>query len=184
MMLLIAQAPVIKARWYRVASGRAMRVIVIHDMEAPETVHTARDVAAYFSLGKEAKASAHLCVDNTEVVRCVEDVDVAYAAPGCNADGLQLELAGYGTQSLDAWLDDYGRAMLNLAAECVAGWNVRYGIPLQHLTNAQLLAGERGLIGHHQASEVYHQSDHTDPGPNFPWDYFIDNCNERLSALS
>ena len=50
---------------------------------------------------------------------------------------------------------------------------MKYDLPVVHLSDAQLLAGEKGIIGHDQASRVYKKSDHTDPGVNFPWVRFI-----------
>jgi N-acetyl-anhydromuramyl-L-alanine amidase AmpD len=174
----------IPARWTgKRIDGRAVRVIVIHDMEAPESTHCAEDVAHYFAAGKEAQSSAHLCVDNDSVVRCVDDDVVAYAAPGCNADGIQIELAGYGTQNVDGWLDPFGVAMLNLAAGAVALYAIKYDIPIVHLTDDELRDGRKGIVGHYQVSRVYKKSDHMDPGSGFPWDYFIDNANERFAAL-
>jgi N-acetyl-anhydromuramyl-L-alanine amidase AmpD len=164
-----------RARWFTSiphASPRKVRVIVIHDMEAPETTHTAEDVANYFAT-TPTKASAHICVDNDSIIQCVADSDVAWAAPGCNNDGIQIEMAGYGNQSPEQWLDVYSIQMLGLAANATAQYCLKFGIPARHLTNAQLMAGARGIVGHNQVSEVYKLSDHTDPGPNFPWDDFM-----------
>jgi N-acetyl-anhydromuramyl-L-alanine amidase AmpD len=167
--------PVIPARWFTktpAGTRRHVRLIVIHDMEAPETVHTAEDVAHYFAT-TDTKASAHVCVDNNSTVQCVYDNDVAYAAPGANHDGIQMELAGYGRQTKDEWLDPYGIGLLAEASRTAAYYTRKYSVPIVRLTNDQLLAGDVGFVGHHQVSEVYHKSDHTDPGPNFPWAEFL-----------
>lgn len=179
--------PVRRARWFTEhGPSRAVRVIVIHDMEAPEKGSTAEDVARYFAT-TDVKASAHVCVDNNSIVQCVADSDVAYAAPGCNSDGIQIEMAGYGNQTRDQWLDEYGVALIDRAADAAAQYCLKYIIPPRHLTNAELEAGERGIVGHVQVSEVYQRSDHTDPGPNFPWDVFMDRVvayhADRLARL-
>jgi N-acetyl-anhydromuramyl-L-alanine amidase AmpD len=168
--------PFLQARWFTPVpkeSPRRVRVIVIHDMEAPETTLTAENIAKYFAT-TDTKASAHICIDNNSVVQCVHDHDVAYAAPGCNTDGIQLELAGYGNQTRDQWLDAYGKQLLDQAANVTAQYCLKYDIPVLHLSNDGLLSKDKGIIGHYQASQVYKKSDHTDPGPNFPWDYFLD----------
>lgn len=153
---------------------RAVRVIVMHDMEAPEKGDTAEAIARYFrDMPDNRPASAHVCVDNNSIVQCVHDNNVANAAPGCNNDGIQIELAGYGNQTRAQWLDEYGLGVLDLGALAAAQYCLKYDIPAVHLTNDQLRAGQRGIIGHYQASEVYQKSDHTDPGPNFPWDDFM-----------
>lgn len=168
---------VVRARWFTKSTAkRSVRVIVIHDMEAPEGAATAETVARYFA-STATKASAHVCIDSDSVVQCVMDNDVAYAAPGANHDGIQVELAGYARQTMREWLDDYSVQMLNRAAHVVAQYCLKYNVPVKHLTNAQLAGGDKGIVGHAQVSAVYKKSDHTDPGKNFPWDYFVAAVN-------
>ncbi|MDF5708860.1 MAG: N-acetylmuramoyl-L-alanine amidase [Nostoc sp. S4] len=173
--------PLIKAPWFKdiVNQKREVRVIVIHTMEAPEKGTTAENVAKYFqNLPSNNKASAHLCIDNNSIVQCVLDNDVAYAAPGANHNGIQLELAGYSNQNRDDWFDEYSKALLENAANAAAQYCLKYNLPRKHLSNAELKAGKEGIIGHVQATEVFKLSDHTDPGENFPWDYFIDRVED------
>lgn len=168
--------PFVQARNFKdvpKATPRKVRVIVIHDMEYPEKLSAAEDVARYFAT-TTTPASAHICVDADSIVQCVKDSDIAYAAPGCNNDGIQVELAGYARQTRAEWLDGYSAALLERAANAVAQYCLKYDIPVCHMTNVQLKAGEKGIIGHYQASEVYKKSDHMDPGPNFPWDVFME----------
>jgi N-acetyl-anhydromuramyl-L-alanine amidase AmpD len=167
--------PFVQARWFTPTpkdTRRAVRVLVVHAMDAPEKGSTAESVAEYFRT-TERKASAHICVDNNSVVQCVWDNDVAYAAPGANHDGIQIELAGYSSQSPDGWMDEYSMATLQEGARAIAYYLHKYGLPAEHLTNEQLRAGGRGIVGHCQVTEVYRQSDHTDPGPYFPWPEFL-----------
>jgi len=171
--------PVVLARWFeRSPEKRKVRLIVIHTMEAPENVNTAENVANYFK-NTDEKASAHLCIDNNSVVQCVYDNDIAYAAPGANRDGIQLELAGYSRQLTREWADEYSISLLDRAASVAAQYCLKYGIPRRHLTNEQLRAGLAGIIGHYQATEVYKLSTHTDPGPNFPWASFVENVSDH-----
>lgn len=185
----------IQAKWFtpiEPTQPRHIYKIVIHDMEAKETLTTAEDIAMYFHTlneklpnGSPKKASAHTCWDVNSAVRCVLDKDVAYAAPGANNDGLQYELAGFGRQTRDEWLDDYGKSMIALVCEGVAQDCLRYGIPPAHLTNAQLAdPTSKGIIGHFQASQVWHKSDHTDPGPGFPWDIFLTGVQTVYATLT
>lgn len=169
--------PYVPASQYRkwTAGGRRpVRVIVIHDMEFPETARAAEVIAHDFATRTAKNAgSAHINVDNDSIVQCVRDNDIAYAAPGANRDGIQIELAGFGNQTRQQWLDDYSEALLQRGADATAQYCLKYAIPPVHISNQQLADGRRGIIGHYQASAVYKQSDHTDPGPNFPWDFFI-----------
>ncbi|MEU4513140.1 peptidoglycan-binding domain-containing protein [Nonomuraea wenchangensis] len=164
-------------------SGRIapIRVIVVHTMETGESSNVAENVAAYFAR-PSTNASAHLCVDNNSVVRCVADSDTAWAAPGCNSDGLQIELAGRAGQSKAQWADAYSKDLLDLAAGQVARWCRTYNIPARRLTRAQLRAGQRGIVGHADVSAVYKRSDHWDPGDNFPWSSFLARVNHHLDG--
>jgi hypothetical protein len=166
----------IEARWYKKFIGdRHPRLIVVHDMEFYERGDSAEVIANDFATRPPtSKASAHICVDNNSIVQCVKDNDIAYAAPGGNSDGLQMELAGFGKQTRADWLDFYGIALLALGSDAAAQWALKFGIPPIHLTDAQVADKvSRGICGHDQVSRVFKLSDHTDPGPNFPWEYFI-----------
>ena len=152
---------------------KPLRLIVIHTMEAPESPKTAENIAAYFASGAVV-ASAHACVDQDSVVVCLPPSDTAFAAPGANADGYQIEHAGYASQDGAGWNDAESQSMLRLSAAHAREIALAAGIPLKHLTNAELAAGEAGFVGHNQVSDVYKRSDHWDPGANFPWDQYMD----------
>ena len=154
--------------------ARNVRLIVIHTVEAPERGTIAEDVARNWFAKSEAKSSSHYIVDNDSIVRCVDEANTAWAAPGANADGIQIEHAGYAAQTPGQWADDYSRAMLDLSARLTADLCRRDAIPAVHLTPAQLAAGARGIIGHIDATNAYSGGrGHTDPGPSFPWDAYI-----------
>lgn len=180
--------PVIKARNFRhVTEKRKVRVIVIHSMESPEGPNTAENVANFFHTTPN-KVSAHLCIDNNSIVQCVFDNDVAFAAPGVNSDGIHLELAGFAKQKREEWLDPYSTLVLENAANAAAQYSLKYDIPVKHLTNDELRAGQKGIIGHFQATAVFiPNAGHTDPGAGFPWDHFIERVQhhrtERLKKL-
>lgn len=172
--------PVVEAKWYKKITNktRVVHLVVIHTMEAPETGDTAENVARYFQgLPKTKKASAHLCIDNNSIVQCVLDNHIAYAAPGANSDGIQLELAGYAKQDDKKWSDAYSKALLENAANAAAQYCLKYDLPRKHLTNRELAKGHEGIIGHVQATQVFKLGSHTDPGKHFPWDAFIDRVD-------
>jgi N-acetyl-anhydromuramyl-L-alanine amidase AmpD len=166
--------PFVKAKWFGVKRTNAVRLIVIHDMEFPERMDSAEVIAHDFATRSEnEKASSHICVDADTTVQCVKDSFVAFAAPGANHDGIQIELAGFGAQKTSDWRDNYSNAMLGIAADDAAQYCLKYNLPILRLTDDQLYKGGRGFVGHDQVSRVYKQSDHTDPGPDFPWMRFI-----------
>lgn len=164
----------IQATNYRRGRSRKVRLAVIHTMEVKETSGAAEWCAGYFRGSKAPKASAHYYVDADSTIQGVFERDTAFAAPGANADGIQIEHAGYAKQTAGDWADAYSLAMLrDQSAPLMAGICARHGIPIRHLTDAQLRAGEAGLIGHVQASRVYKLSSHWDPGTSFPWDDYL-----------
>lgn len=156
----------------------AIRVVVLHTMEVEESGSVAEAVGNAFARASR-DASAHVGVDTNSECRYVADADTAWAAPGLNADGLQLEMAGRAGQTTGQWNDPGSRAILERAAQRTATWCRQYSIPVRRLSDAQLAAGLRGIVDHWAASRVYKQSDHTDVGANFPWARFL----ARVSAL-
>lgn len=157
-----------------VTSGRNILYLVIHTVEAPEAPNTAENIAQGWFARREAQSSAHWCLDSNSRVRCVEDKDVAWAAPGANSTGLQYELAGYAAQSSSQWRDAYSLSLLDNVAQQCAKDAKKYGIPIVHLSVSDILAGKKGFIGHIDATNAFsHGVGHTDPGKSFPWDYFL-----------
>ena len=168
--------PFVQAASWRWANRRSIRLIVIHAMEAPEKPSTAEAVAAWFAghSGKPPRASAHICCDDDSIVRCVRPEHVAWAAPGANHDGYQVELAGRARQTEGEWLDDYSDQMLRLVAPYVAGIARRFDIPIRKLSVGEVRNGEGGFCGHVEVSKAFGKSSHWDPGPGFPWHYFLE----------
>lgn len=181
--------PFVKAKVFKQVPGkRKVRLIVIHSMEAPEKGETAENVAKFFQ-NPPSPASAHLCIDNNSIVQCVLDNNIAAAAPGANQDGIHLELAGFAKQTEAEWLDAFGVLLLNNAAEAAGQYCLKYDIPVKRLTNNELKDGQtKGIVSHSQVSEVFKKSTHTDPGPGFPWQFFLQRVEQhradRLAKLT
>lgn len=151
-----------------------IRLIVVHDMESPETVHTAEDCAFYFAGPNAPQASCHYAVDADSIVQCVHDFDIAWHCPGANHDGIGIEHAGYARQSRDEWLDEYGLSMLRRSADLVVELCDTYGLPAVWLGAAEVAAGQAGITTHRACTEAFHTTGgHTDPGPDFPDDVFM-----------
>lgn len=174
--------PYVKARHSnKVQNKRNIRLIVIHSMEFPEKDDTAENVAEYFRTTNK-EASAHICVDSNSIVQCVLDNDIAWAAPGANHDGIHIEMAGYARQTAAEWRDPYSTLMLEKAADVAAQYCLKYDIPANHLSNSQLGDNTtKGIVSHAQVTDVFHKSTHTDPGKNFPWEYFIERVRATLA---
>lgn len=165
---------------YQGRNGLKPTIIGIHTMEAPEAGTTAENVAAYF---KTVQASAHWCVDDDSRVRVVMDEDAAWTMPPLNNVSLNVEMAGYASQTPGQWADPYSERTLDNVALCVAEWCHKYGIPIRHLTYDQIRAGNKGIAGHVDVNHVFHASDHTDPGPNFPWTEFLSKVTAHYDNM-
>jgi N-acetyl-anhydromuramyl-L-alanine amidase AmpD len=181
--------PFVPAKFFRKVDGeRRVRLIVIHSMEFPEKGDTAESCAKFFQdprdkHGKPRPASAHVCIDNNSIVQSVLDNNIPAAAPGANSDGIHLELAGFAKQTEAEWLDDFGKQLLENAAEAAAQYCLKYDIPVLRLTNPDLANGKtKGFVSHAQVSEVFKLSDHTDPGPSFPWQFFLTSVEAHRAA--
>lgn len=166
------------AKYQGVVRSGLLRQVVIHTMEAPEKSTTAESVARYFQTITRP-ASTHVNVDNDSIVQSVPAGRVAFAAPGANHDGFQIEIAGYARQSRAEWLDPYSDKVLGwtalATAEVIAFSRLfKVDIPVRHLTVAQEKDGESlGIAGHWDVTQAFRKSTHTDPGKEFPWDVFL-----------
>jgi hypothetical protein len=172
--------PFIPAPKFTRTNGRAIDVIVIHTIEAPERGDTAESCARYFQVTTR-DVSAHYCIDSNSIVQCVRDKDVAWAAPGCNHDGIQLEHAGYARQSTSDWADDYSKRMLARSALLSADLAEKYDIPVRWLSVDDLKAGRRGFTSHNNVSLAFRRSDHTDPGRGFPHVKYLAMVRSEIS---
>lgn len=174
----------IQAKSYTPVVGRQrkVRVIVLHSAESPEKPGKALSVAKWFARDDAPKASAHFVVDATDVVQCVREEDVAWAAPGANSDGIHIELTGYARQTPEDWFDTYSASMLDLASRLVADLCVRFGVPPRALVAADLLAGASGITRHMDVTEAYKRSTHVDPGVGFPMARFVQHVAELVDA--
>lgn len=125
--------------------------------------------------------SAHWVFDIAEAVRCLADSTVGYHAPP-NPHSLGYEICGEVTYTREQWLSpEVWPAVVDCAAQVKADAH-KYGIPIHKLTVAETAADHAGQCGHVDVSEAFHQSDHTDPGPNFPWDRFMALLTDQQEA--
>ena len=165
---MIVMGSFVQARNYTRVGGRDIDLVVIHTAEAAERLNTAEAIASWAAGPNAPRASWHYAVDSDSVVQSVRDQDVAWAAPGVNHNGLQIEHAGYARQTPSEWSDAYSLAMLNISADLVGQICTRYKIPVRWVSVEGLKRGERGITTHANVSLAFKRSDHTDPGKSFP----------------
>lgn len=161
--------------------------IVVHDMEANEAATTAEATANYFATGAGGRSvSSHYTADSDSVVQCVLLKDVAWTVgnrPG-NYRGINWEFAGFASQSREEWLDPFGVAMFTGAAPIIRADAARFGIPLERRSVDELQAFVPGVTSHNDLRLAFGVTDHTDPGPNFPWDWFIALLNGQEDDMT
>lgn len=167
--------PFIQARHFGVKRTNPVRLVVIHTPIWKEVITGAEDLGRYFaSMADRRIASSHIGVDSDTIVQYVKDSYVAYGAPGANHDGMHIEIIGTHTQTPLQWRDLYSITALALAADATAQYCLKYGLPAKLLTLAEVKDGRtKGVCSHHQVSQAFGRTNHTDPGPNFPWKRFI-----------
>lgn len=166
------------------ARNAKIRLVVVHTAETPCEPGRAYNIAAYLA-NPSIRASAHYIVDPDETVAQVPDEGTAWAAPGANADGIQIEQAAFAGFTADDWKGDNQQRMLRTQlAPLVADLCSRHGLPAVWLSAADLLAGRAGVTDHNTVNAAYGLSDHWDCGPSFPAAEFIGMVVERLDGAT
>lgn len=159
----------------------SVQLVVIHTTEGAARASAAEDGAAY-DQRRDDGTSTHYFHDSTGTVQCVRTADQAHAARAQgNRRGIQHELC---TRAGSAnWADAYHTAMLKRAAKQAARDSRKWGIPVRHLSVAEVAAGAKGFCGHWDVTRAFPQDGgtHTDPGGNFPWTRFLDMVRTELN---
>lgn len=172
--------PFLQARNYRKGRTKKIDSIVIHTMEAPETASTAHNVAQWFAGPSAPMASAHYNVDGGGIWQSVRDEDTAFHAPPLNDQSIGIEHAGYARQTSEEWADPYSMAMLARSATLVASLCRRYGIPARWVDADGLRAGQAGITTHLAVTKAFGKTTHTDPGPSFPYETYLEMVRAAL----
>lgn len=145
--------------------GATVIWVVIHTAEGARTVES---LGAYFAK-TTTQASSHVGIDDNRIEQYVDYSQAAWTLRNGNSRSDNAELCGFAAWSRDQWLNEH-RHMLELAAQWIRERCQARGIPIRHLTPAQVAAGESGVIGHYDYTLGARDGSHTDPGPGFPWD--------------
>lgn len=159
----------------------APKYIVIHSTESPNDKGSARNVASYFSR-PSTEASVHTVMDDYECYRCLPDMVIPWGAPPFNSRGLHIEQCGYAKWTRPEWMRH--RATIDRTARAAAYWAKAYRIPIRWLTPAACKAYRSGITSHANVSAAFGQSDHTDPGSGYPYDYFLTKVKAIYDGIS
>lgn len=151
------------------------QVIIQHTTES-EAGNT--NVIGYLERTRNGSYQTMVDFDGEEV-RMVPDDRRAWAAMDAgNRIGLHICAMGRAAYSRDRWLSE--ARLLERTAMRYAEWSRLYGIPLVKLSPADVRAGRRGVCGHADISAAFRESDHTDPGGDFPYDVVISRAKQLL----
>lgn len=142
------------------------QMVVIH---ATDNTASASDEASYASTRSDM-TSAHFYADDGSVIQAVPTDHIAYGCyPTGNYRSIQFELVG------KDWPDsqEISDATLRRVAPVVFRVCNDWGIPIRKIGPDELRNGVKGICGHVDVTNAWHEGDHQDPGPAFPWDRFI-----------
>jgi hypothetical protein len=155
-------------------------------MESPEGFDTAENVADWLRRGRPGvppgSAGVHYCIDRNSIVKMADFDDVTAGAGGiiphaggANRYCVHIELAGKAGQNAAQWADEASIATLKNCAElCREILVPSLQIPVRHLNIKQIQSLEKGFVGHVDITRATNKKNgHWDPGPHFPWDYFL-----------
>ena len=80
-------------------------------------------------------------------------------------------------------LDDFSKAMLLGSAWLTADICLRRRIPIVFVDRDGLSSGLRGITTHNEVTHAFRKSTHTDPGKNFPMDWYLEMVREAHQIL-
>lgn len=160
---------------------RSVRGIVLHTTQSHERPNGWWGPIAWFQ-NRQSEVSAHLVVEQFKLIQCVELNDVAWHAGSVNGWTYGVELCGRADQTADQWNDDYSLGVLMTGARAVAWLAAHADIPLERLSDEGIRKKglpRGGVFGHVDANRALGvKKGHQDPGPNFPFETFLQMCRE------
>lgn len=143
--------------------SRAIQGIVVHTAEGGKN---ALGIAKYLA-STDRTASAHVVIDDENIVDLLPDDYTAFHVKGHNSKSLGLEIAYYASE----WGTDkeYEDAVIKLSAKWCAEKANLYDIPMRRIGLDDWFKGVKGFISHAELDP----DRRTDPGINFPWEHFF-----------
>lgn len=147
------------------------RLIIIHSLEAPARKGLAYDLATGWI--QTAGVSPHAMTDPGETVDLLSEDTVGWHCGNGNQEGVGFEHTGYAAWSFEQWTTGDAFAAVRLGAKRAAEAAKRHDIPLRWLSLSQIRNGERGFCTHADISATLGGTNHTDPGPGFPYAIFM-----------
>lgn len=155
--------------------GHAPRLLVVHTFEGPDIpIERMMDYQSG-RLPHQRTGSYHVVVGaDGRTGRENDDQFIPWAAGWTgNRIGLHVSLMARASLTRDQWLER--TAQLDALARWLAHTSRQYAIPLQPCPVSEIAGTGRGVVSHADLSRAFpHETDHTDPGPNFPWSHVLE----------
>jgi N-acetyl-anhydromuramyl-L-alanine amidase AmpD len=150
--------------------------VAVHSTESQDIPGSRDDLLAirrWFD-NPASQASSHIGIDgqgNTEL--WVHSNMKAWCIGAANSWTVNIEFIGRAAQPASAWED----AQIRAGARWLAYWAIKYDIPIQQANcrnvNGLCVCTRKGVLRHSDVTDAGFGT-HTDPGPAFPWDDFLD----------
>lgn len=177
--------PFVAARPANFAAGRQGYQplwFVLHCTDTDYADNYPANLGRYWSTN-DTQVSVHFAVSDTLTYQYVDMNDTAYQCrnPG-NLRGIGVEMVGKSSWTRNEWLAH--KRMFRRAATLCAEVTMAYGLKTAPalLSAAALKARNSGLTCHKDMSTTF-AGTHTDPGPNFPWDFFYSELRIALGGV-
>lgn len=164
----------------------APRLLVVHTFEGDPGI-TVERMTDYQSgrLPHQRTGSYHVVIDGMGRSGRENDNEFIPWAAGWtgNRIGLHVSLAGRAAFTREQWLAR-GAQLVELA-RWLAHESKLNDIPLEVVPVAGIRGNGRGVCSHADISRAFPtETDHTDPGPHFPWDHVLKLARSGSSSSS
>lgn len=180
-MTLPASFPDASTRYRAVHDSGLRKKTQIHYLVIHSTEGSTAEGAAHWFTNKASEGSANLVVGDWVTYKTVPDLVIPWAAPPLNTSGIHIEIVGFAHWPKSEWAKhtrSIVQAGYRAAIRCV--W---FDIPIVWRSAGDLLNKKHGITSHKNVSDAFHESDHTDPGPNFPYTDFMRYTKHYYDAL-
>ncbi len=161
--------------------GGRLRLWVMHTQEGDGT---AQSLTNYLK-NPNSQVSYHYSADNDTTIAVVDTDRASWSVLDANGIAINWCFAGSrAAQSRDVWINRYGRAIDNAAYFFIRDAK-KYAIENKRpISWDEISRGIGGATDHYGITKGLRIGNHTDVGPNFPWDVFTAACKKWFEGTA